>query len=159
MSNLKAIDQNNDPISPEQYVALIEEHGNLAGIAGFTEQDVNDRYYEALEAYNRGDYPLASQQFSLLTLLNPKDGELQLATGSALQQIGEHDRALEHFLAAAELLPADAGVWFRVAECQISISKLEEARDSLRECLNLCCTSSERPGLYEHAKALMDQLI
>jgi tetratricopeptide (TPR) repeat protein len=143
----------------EHYAALIEEHGNLATVFGVAEQDMYDCYQEALQAYHDGDYLLASHYFSLLTFLNPQDGQLYLATGNAQQQLGEHARALQYFSAAAERLPVDPGVWFRLAECQVALSQYEEGRESLRQCLSLYATDNARPGLYSHAKALMDQLL
>ncbi|MEX3956548.1 tetratricopeptide repeat protein [Trinickia sp. EG282A] len=143
----------------DRYAALIEEHGNLADAFGIAEQEIHDCYEEALQAYRRGDYLLASQDFSLLTFVNPKEGQLHLATGNALQQLGEYAEALQYFSAAVKLMPADPGAWFRVAECQAALSQRGEACDTLRQCLNLCTAGNVRPDLYPHAKALLDQLL
>ncbi len=143
----------------DRYAALIAEHGNLADAFGIAEQEIHDCYDEALQAYRRGDYLLASHGFSLLTFVNPNEGLLHLATGNARQQLGEYAEALQYFSAAAELLPADPGAWFRIAECHVALSQPEEACDALRQCLNLCAAGHERPDLYPHAKALLDQLL
>lgn len=154
-----SIAQDNHATFIEEYEALIEEHGNLADAFGIAEPDIDHHYQEALQAYHSGDYSLAFHYFSLLTFINPNEGQLHLATGNALQQLGEHATALQYFLAAVERLPGDPGAWFRVAECQVALSRYEEGCESVRECLNLCATSIARPGLYPQAKALMDQLL
>lgn len=143
----------------EEYAALVEEHGDLIGVLGIATQDVDACYRDGLHAYHGGDHRLASHHFSLLTFLNPRDGQLHLATGSAMQQLGEHQTALAYFSAAAELMPEDPGPWFRMAESQVALSHDEAARDSLRRCLALCTSTSGRPGLHAHAQVLLDRLL
>ncbi|PTB21283.1 hypothetical protein C9I57_06320 [Trinickia symbiotica] len=159
MSEIDKIAQEDEAAFIAQYAALIEKHGNLADLLGIADHEMEDCYQEALKSYYDGDYLFASRYFSALTFVNPLDGELHLATGNAMQQLGEHSAALQYFSAAARQLPADPGAWFRVSECQVALSQYDEARDTLRHCLSLCATSNARPGLYPHAKALMEQLL
>jgi len=142
-----------------QYTEFIATHGSLKEPLEITDQEMIDAYQEALEAYNRGDYETAVRQFGALTLIDPQEADLHLATGNAFQQLGEHQLALNHFCAAAQLSPADPGPVFRMAECQLALSMDHEARETLRECLRLCATNTHRPGLHQHACALMETLL
>lgn len=142
----------------EQYAEIIAKHGSLKEPLQITDQEMMDAYEQALEAYNQGDYEAAVRQFAPLALIDPQAPDLHLATGNALQQLGEHQLALGHFSAAAALSPADPGPVFRMAECQLALSQDHEARETLRECLSLCAQDATRPGLHQQACALMETL-
>ena len=142
----------------ERYAELIAKHGSLKAPLQITDQEMIDAYEQALDAYNRGDYESAARQFAPLTLIDPQEADLHLATGNALQQLGEHQLALGHFSAAAALSPSDPGPVFRMAECQLALSMDHDARETLRECLRLCADDSRRPGLHQQACALMETL-
>jgi type III secretion system low calcium response chaperone LcrH/SycD len=142
----------------EQYAEAIAQHGTLKEPLEITDQEMIDAYEQALEAYNQGDYESAVRQFTTLTLIDPQEADLHLATGNALQQLGEHRLAFGHFSAAATLSPADPGPLFRIAECQLALSMDHEARETLRECLRLCAADTSRPGLHQQACALMETL-
>ncbi|GLU33918.1 tetratricopeptide repeat protein [Trinickia caryophylli] len=143
----------------EQYAALVEAHGDLTEAFGIAAQDIDASYQDGMHAYRSGEYQLASRHFSSLAFLNPRDGQLHLAAGSAMQQLGAHEAALAYFSAAAELMPDDPGTWFRLAESQVALSHDEAGRESLRRCLSLCASGNVRPGLHAHAEALMDRLL
>ncbi|MBV8045960.1 MAG: hypothetical protein JO171_02320 [Paludibacterium sp.] len=147
-----------DEVFADDYLALLDGHANLADALALAPQDMAACYREGAEAYQAGEYSTAARAFFLLTFLRPDDGQLHLALGSALQQLGESASALMHFSSAADLSPQDPGALFRVAECQASLEEREGAREALRRCLDLCATHATAPGLYQRASALMDQL-
>lgn len=111
----------------------------------------SDRFAKGLAALNmsrhadcgsefRSDLEEAIAAFNEALALEPRHVEALRERGFAFGLLGQHPEALDSFVAAASLAPADAGVRLAVAQSQLALGQDEAALASFEEVLRL------RPG-------------
>lgn len=94
---------------------------------------------------NRGRVQEAIPILRELCQEQPRNGAAALNLGIAYHRVGQHSRAIEQFLVATELLPADARPLLNLAAAENSLGHVDKAEQYLLRALEI---NPQQPGIH-----------
>lgn len=99
--------------------------------------------------YKSGNYKKAAEVFQALNILNPDDTRYIIAQAAALQKQKKYVEAIEAYSAYMKREPANPEPLYYLYDCYLQIGQMEQALESLMECIKRCGEIKE----HGHLKA------
>ncbi|MFJ2992523.1 hypothetical protein [Pandoraea sp. NPDC087047] len=112
-------------------------------------------YRSGYNAFERGDYAQAIDDFAPLLCACPHHPDYAMALALSAHRRGEAKAALSLFLAAALMDETAPGPMYRVGKCLIELGHFNEANQAMRETVQRCAGQPQYAAMMEAARRSM----
>ncbi|KQO19573.1 tetratricopeptide repeat protein [Acidovorax sp. Leaf78] len=148
-----------DLSTPEGIADAFVNHGvTLASAKGISDDDLEALYAVAYEHLAEGRAQDAVEDLLLLVTHDAWEPRFQFAYALALQMLGHHEAAAQHYAQALLMDATNAGCILRLGECMEAMGNAQEAEEAFRACIQLSYLSPEHHLVRAHAQARLSSL-
>ncbi len=137
----------------QKWMPYLQQGGNLAGLVGYSDEDLDVFYTAAYQLYEAGRHADAMPVFGFLAAMDPTQARFHHGVAACLQCTGRFKEAAGSFVLLKLMEPEQPEHLLHLAECLIGAGDAQAAAGMLESLVEECVNPAHAP-LKSQAEAL-----